>query len=167
MLGLQCCGSGMFIQDPGSKILPSRIRIKEFKYFIPKKWFLSSCNMIQVVHPGSGSPILTFYPSRIPDPGVKKHSIWIPDPDPQNCRFASGTCLIVRSTSAQATLTCTDCYNRQNKRENRPDQIGLLQKDVPFATFGNLRKLRLGRTYYRLILSRKRSRFCKSKFLLK
>jgi hypothetical protein len=34
--------------------------------------------MIQVVHPGSGSRILilTFDPSRIPDPGVKK----APDP---------------------------------------------------------------------------------------
>ncbi len=37
---------------------------------------------IQVVHPGSISRIrmLTFYPSRIPDPGVKK----APDPDPQH-----------------------------------------------------------------------------------
>ncbi len=32
--------------------------------------------MIRVVHPGSGSRILIFYPSRIPDPGVKK----APDP---------------------------------------------------------------------------------------
>ncbi len=34
----QCCGSGMFILDPnffhpGSRIFPSRIRVKEFKYF--------------------------------------------------------------------------------------------------------------------------------------
>jgi hypothetical protein len=45
----QCCGSGMFIPDPGSDFFPSRIpdpnclhpgsqiRIKEFKYFNPKK----------------------------------------------------------------------------------------------------------------------------------
>jgi hypothetical protein len=26
----QCCGSVMFIPDPGSEFLPSRIRIKEF-----------------------------------------------------------------------------------------------------------------------------------------
>ncbi len=32
--------------------------------------------MILVVHPGSRIRILTFYPSRIPDPGVKK----APDP---------------------------------------------------------------------------------------
>jgi hypothetical protein len=50
----QCCGSGMFIPDPGSEFFTfripdpiffhpgSRIRIKEFKYFNPKKWFLSS-----------------------------------------------------------------------------------------------------------------------------
>jgi hypothetical protein len=27
---MQCCGSGMFIPDPGSEFFPSRIRIKEF-----------------------------------------------------------------------------------------------------------------------------------------
>jgi hypothetical protein len=59
----QCCGSGMFV--------------KEFKYFNhknPKKWFLSS----RKYDPGCSSRIrmLTFYPSRIPDPGVKK----APDP---------------------------------------------------------------------------------------
>jgi hypothetical protein len=45
---------------PGSwiRIFPSRIRIKEFKYFNPKKWFLSS---------------------RKYDPDC---SSWIPDPDP-------------------------------------------------------------------------------------
>jgi hypothetical protein len=37
----------MFIPDPnyfhpGSEFFPSRIRIKEYKYFSPKKWFLSS-----------------------------------------------------------------------------------------------------------------------------
>jgi hypothetical protein len=32
--------------------------------------------MIRVVHPGSQIRMLTFYPSRIPDPGVKK----APDP---------------------------------------------------------------------------------------
>jgi hypothetical protein len=59
---------------PGSDLFPSRIHIKEFKYFNPKKWFLSSTvgNMIGVVHPGYQIRILTFYPSRIPDPGVKK-----------------------------------------------------------------------------------------------
>jgi hypothetical protein len=65
------CGSGMFIPVPGSDLFPSRIldlhpgsriRIKEFKYFNPKKnqqkWFLSSRKYDPVVHPGS----------RIPDP---------------------------------------------------------------------------------------------------
>jgi hypothetical protein len=33
---IQCCGSGMFIPDPGSEFFPPRIRIKEFKYFNPK-----------------------------------------------------------------------------------------------------------------------------------
>ncbi len=56
---------------PGSRI---RIRIKEFKYFYPKKFFLSS----RKYHSGCSSriQILIFYPSRIPDPGVPK----APDP---------------------------------------------------------------------------------------
>jgi hypothetical protein len=83
----------MFIPGLGSDFFPSRIpdpnffppgsqiRIKEFKYFNPKKWFLSS----RKYDPGCSSRIrvLTFYPSRIPDPGVKRHRI--PDPDPQHC----------------------------------------------------------------------------------
>jgi hypothetical protein len=40
----QCCGSGMFIPDPtffhlGSGFFSSRIRIKESKYFKPKRVF--------------------------------------------------------------------------------------------------------------------------------
>jgi hypothetical protein len=74
----------MFIPDPGSDFFPSRIPepnclhpgsrilIKEFKYFNPKKpkkWFLSS----KKYDPGCSSRIrmLTFYPSRIPDPGSR------------------------------------------------------------------------------------------------
>ncbi len=37
--------------------------------------------MILVVHPGSVSRILIFYPSRISDAGVKK----APDPNSQHC----------------------------------------------------------------------------------
>ncbi len=55
---LMISGSGMFIPDPGSEFFPSRI--KEFKHFNPKKWFLSS---------------------RKYDPGCSS-LIWIPDPDP-------------------------------------------------------------------------------------
>jgi hypothetical protein len=61
----QCCGSGMFIpgskiffiMDPGSEFFPSRIRIKEFKYFnlTQKNCFLALGNMIRILHPGSGS----------------------------------------------------------------------------------------------------------------
>jgi hypothetical protein len=61
------------VADPGclSRI---RNRIKEFKYFYPKKLFLSS----RKYDPGSSSwiQILIFYPSLIPDPVVKK----APDP---------------------------------------------------------------------------------------
>jgi hypothetical protein len=70
----------MFIPDPtffhpGSELSPTRILIKEFKYFNPKKskkWFLSS----KKYDPGCSSripdPDADFLPSRIPDPGVKK-----------------------------------------------------------------------------------------------
>ncbi len=62
------------IPDPTFFHPGSRICIKEFNYFNPKKWFLSSMKY----GPGCSSRIriLTFYPSRIPDPGVKK----APDP---------------------------------------------------------------------------------------
>jgi hypothetical protein len=58
----------MFILDPVSEFFPSR------EYFNTKKWFLSS----RKCDPGWSSRIriLTFYPFRIPDPGVKK----APDP---------------------------------------------------------------------------------------
>ncbi len=68
----QCCGSGMFIPDssifhPGSEYFPSRIlifSIPEFRYFNPKKCFLST----QKYDPG--------FPYRIPDPDC------LPVPDP-------------------------------------------------------------------------------------
>ncbi len=66
------------ILDLGSEMFPSRIRIKEFKYFNPKKWLLS----FRKYDPGCSTRIriLTFYPSRIQ--GSKGHRI--PDPDPQH-----------------------------------------------------------------------------------
>jgi hypothetical protein len=73
------CGSGMFTPDPSSfhpgsqiRIFLSRIRIKEFKYFNPKKSFLSSgkcdpgCSsrirILIFTHPGSRG-------QKSPDPG--------------------------------------------------------------------------------------------------
>jgi hypothetical protein len=61
------------IPDPNLFHPWSRIRHKEFKYFNPKKWFLSTHNY----DPGFSSWI------RIPDPGFNPGSrIRIPDPDP-------------------------------------------------------------------------------------
>jgi hypothetical protein len=53
----------------GSEFFPSRVRIKDFKYVNPKKWFLSS----QKYDPGCSSRIriLVFYLSRIQ--GSKRH----------------------------------------------------------------------------------------------
>jgi hypothetical protein len=68
---------GSRIPDPNCLHPGSRIRIKEFKYFNPKNGFYTLESMIRVVHPGSRIRMLTFYPSRIPDPGSKT--------DPQHC----------------------------------------------------------------------------------
>ncbi len=80
------------IPDPGSELSPSRIRIKEFKYFNPKKakkWFLSS----RKYDPGCSSripdPDADFLP--IPDPGAKK----APDPGSGSATLA----LAVRRSS--------------------------------------------------------------------
>jgi hypothetical protein len=63
----QCCGSGIFIQDPGSEFFHhgSRIRIKDFKYFNPKNCFQALGYIIRVVHAGSGTGFFTH-------PGIKK-----------------------------------------------------------------------------------------------
>jgi hypothetical protein len=69
----------MFIPDPNFFHPGSLIRIKEFTSTLTQKiGFQALRNMIRVVHPGPGFRIriLIFYPSRIPDPGVKK----APDP---------------------------------------------------------------------------------------
>ncbi len=83
---------GSLIPDPGSQIL-----IKEFKYFNPKKWFLSSqkwdpCfpswiripdpdpDILPIPDPNPGSQIL--------NPMVQNaQGSLIPDPDSQHCRF--------------------------------------------------------------------------------
>ncbi len=70
------------IPDPGSELSPSRILIKEFKYFIPKKskknGFQALKNMIRVVHPGSRIRMLTFSQLGFRIQGSKRHPI--PDP---------------------------------------------------------------------------------------
>jgi hypothetical protein len=122
MYRYQCGGSGMFIPDPGSdffhpgsrirtvSIPGSRILIKEFKYFNPKKskkWFLNS----KKYDPGCSSripdPDADFLPSRIPDSGVKK----APNP---------GSRIRIRNT---------DRYRTQVHRYGTP-------KTVPKKTFG-------------------------------
>jgi hypothetical protein len=87
----------MFIPDPTFFHPGSRILIKEFKYFNPKKakkWFLSS----KKYDPGCSSRILDpnayFRPSRIPDQGVKK----APNP-------GSGSATLVADPGSGAFLT--------------------------------------------------------------
>jgi hypothetical protein len=110
----QCCGSGMFIPDLGSDFFPSRIpdpnclhpgsaskNLSILFILTEKKWFLS----FRKYDPGCSSRIrmLTFYPSRIRDPGSriqgsKMHRI--PDPDPQQC-FQQQKILISASLCGQ------------------------------------------------------------------
>ncbi len=47
-------------------------------------------------------PVPDFYPSRIPDPGVKK----APDPDPQRCRSSNLTVFIVTGVSYEYPVLC-------------------------------------------------------------
>jgi hypothetical protein len=71
----------MFIPDPRFRIRTVSIpdpgsSSKNLSILTPKKakkWFLSSKNMIRVVHPGSRipDPDADFLPSRIPDPGSR------------------------------------------------------------------------------------------------
>ncbi len=89
----QCCGSGMFILDPGSGFFLPGSRVKK----ILDPGFGSASKNLRIFNPKtvyklsevwSGmfilSPILIFYPSRILNPGVKKRHR-IPDPHPQHC----------------------------------------------------------------------------------
>ncbi len=92
------------IPDPIFFHSGSRIRIKEFKYFNPKKWFLSSRKYDQ----GSSSRIriLTFYPSRIPDPGVKKAS----DPGSGSATLLSGSVSVLPlNPDANLQHWCLSC----------------------------------------------------------
>jgi hypothetical protein len=87
----------MLIPDSGTDFFPSRIpdpncfhpgsASKNLSILTPKNGFKALGNMILVVHPESRIRILTFYPSRILDPGVKK----APDPDPQHWIEGSGS----------------------------------------------------------------------------
>jgi hypothetical protein len=66
----QCCGAGMFIPDPNFSHPGSASKNLSILFPSSRKY-----------DPGCSSRILIFYPSRIPDPGVKKP----PDPDSQHC----------------------------------------------------------------------------------
>ena len=83
---IQDPGSKFFpswIPDPGPEFFPSRMldpgsASKNVSILTKKNGFSALRNMIRVFHPGSVAwiQILTFYTSRIPNPGVKK----APDP---------------------------------------------------------------------------------------
>jgi len=88
---------------------------KNLSILTPKKWFLSS----RKYDPGCSSRIrmLTFYPSRIPDPGVKKGTgSRIPDPDPQHWYSVIHLSTIIRLSAHPSLYTntsllwCLFCY---------------------------------------------------------
>jgi hypothetical protein len=127
---LQCCGSGMFIPDPGSDFFPSRIQTfsipdpgsssKNLSILTPKnqkKWFLSS----KIYDPDCSSRIrmLTFYPSRIPDPGVKK----APNP---GSRIRNTGILDLQSLNSDPTQTCFSMT--KNKKKIKLEIFSFLNK---------------------------------------
>jgi hypothetical protein len=67
---VQCCGTGMFIPDPSFFHLGSGIRIKELKYFNPKKMVSNS-----IADPDQRSGAFLTPGSGIPNPYLN-----IPDP---------------------------------------------------------------------------------------
>jgi hypothetical protein len=70
--------------DPGSEFFHPESRVKKIpdlgsgsasknlSIFDPNNCFQALGNMIRDVHPGSRIQVLVFYPSRVPDSGVKK-----------------------------------------------------------------------------------------------
>jgi hypothetical protein len=92
----------MFSPDPGSDFFPSRICIKEIKYFNPKKWFLSS----RKYDPVCSSRIPDqFLP--IPDPGVKK----VPDPGSATPRKSNG----FQAANCQKNRNIPNLYYNTNR----------------------------------------------------
>ncbi len=87
---------------PGFEFFPYRIpdRHQRFKYFNQKKMFLSS----RKYYPGCSSRILIFYPSQIPDPGVKK----APDPGSATLIKRGGSTYRLWSGSG-CCLSCQSC----------------------------------------------------------
>ncbi len=95
----------------GQKDSGSRIRIKEFKYFNPKKLFLRSGSWF-------------FNLSRITDPGVKRHRI--PDPDPQHWKklstfWLSGTGCFHRYRVWYCSEITEPTFNLNESRNNLND----------------------------------------------
>jgi hypothetical protein len=92
---------GSRIPNPNCSHPGSRIRIKEFKYFNQKKWFLSSRKYDLGCSFRIPDPDPDFLP--IPDPGVKK----APDP-------GSGSATLIVSQSYERILD----HRRYLKNEN-------------------------------------------------
>ncbi len=116
------CSSRIRIPDPnflhpGSIFFPSRIRIKEFKYFTPK-----IVSKLSEIWSGLSSRIrkLTFYPSRIPVPGVKK----APDPGISNTA--------IRATDSYWTSWQFSKYDRDKLTKIKNNSATSPQNNAPF-----------------------------------
>ncbi len=106
----QYCGSVMFIPDPGSDIFPSRIRIKEFRYFNPQNCFFFWSS--RKYDPGCSSRIriLIFYPSQILAPGA---------PDPGSTTLNEGMLSWILNAHAQS-----HDYHGKNGEQGRAERGG-------------------------------------------
>jgi hypothetical protein len=120
------------IPDPNFFHPGSRTRIKEIKYFNPKKWFLSTqkydpCCLSRIRLPDPDPDFL-----HIPDPGSrgqKGTGSRIQDPDPQHCiinqqQIESGNMTIydVNSTKLPLWLVKGFCISKSISESWRPQR---------------------------------------------
>ncbi len=135
----QCCGSGMFIPDLGSRIRTVSIpdpgsSSKNLSILTPpkaKKWFLSS----KKYDPGCSSripdPDADFLPSRIPDPGVKK----VPNPGSLLIKYPNCN---DRSSSASifyAYRTSHQCFGSGSRQAKFSPKKGKKWNNFMFEEF--------------------------------
>jgi hypothetical protein len=103
----------------------SWIRNTEFKYFSSKKWFLSSRKYDPVW--SSRIRVLIFYPSRIPDPGVKK----APDPGSGSARLLIGGYVCPREYNGPVIVVSPDGgVDIEEVAEKTPERILKMPIDI-------------------------------------
>jgi hypothetical protein len=104
MIYQQCCGTEIFIPDPGSEFFPSRIPDPGSKRFPdPGSGSAAASRNLSILTQKTVSKLVWFfYPSRIRDPGVEK----APDPG-SGYATLSMRIGIIQNTRTQQNIYCT------------------------------------------------------------